>query len=142
MQITAVAGHGTARGYAKYQDALNINLENFKSVSIDTANNRLTVGGGVTFGDVTTALYEAGKELRASISDVSCPNPLRGIKQLNLTFAFRDRKYRLRRTGRCDHWWRHRCNAGPPWSEPRFALVRPYRDSIGGRRDRFTDAEL
>lgn len=71
--LATSAGHGTGRGYAKYQNTLNINLGNFNSVSIDTTNNRLTVGGGVTFGDVTTALYDVGKELRMSISTALYP---------------------------------------------------------------------
>ncbi|CAJ2500233.1 Uu.00g030860.m01.CDS01 [Anthostomella pinea] len=57
-------GHGTALGYGNLENALNINLGNFNSVSVDAANNRLTVGGGVLFGDIFQPLFEAGKEIQ------------------------------------------------------------------------------
>ncbi|KAJ2982722.1 hypothetical protein NUW58_g6385 [Xylaria curta] len=57
-------GHGTGLGYGTVQNALNINLGRFNSVSIDAVNNRMTIGGGVKFVDVFKPLSDAGKELR------------------------------------------------------------------------------
>ncbi|KAI1314095.1 hypothetical protein F5Y03DRAFT_389576 [Xylaria venustula] len=56
-------GHGTGLGYGTVQNALNINLGRFNSVSIDADNNRVTIGGGVKFGDLIQTLTDAGKEL-------------------------------------------------------------------------------
>ncbi|AEO68595.1 uncharacterized protein THITE_2055098 [Thermothielavioides terrestris NRRL 8126] len=62
------SGHGTNMQYGKIKNALNINLGNFKSVSIDTANNRLTIGGATSFGDVFGPLWAAGKEVQTGNS--------------------------------------------------------------------------
>ncbi|KAK9424066.1 putative FAD-binding PCMH-type domain-containing protein [Seiridium unicorne] len=59
--LATTNGHGTATGYGNVQNALNINLGNFNSVSIDAASNRLTAGGGVKFGDLFEPLSNAGK---------------------------------------------------------------------------------
>ncbi|KAK3376223.1 hypothetical protein B0T24DRAFT_699510 [Lasiosphaeria ovina] len=58
------AGHGAATGYGDVQNALNINLAHFNSVSIDVAKSRMTVGGGTKFGDVFDPLFAVGKELQ------------------------------------------------------------------------------
>ncbi|GAW16647.1 hypothetical protein ANO14919_060830 [Xylariales sp. No.14919] len=56
-------GHGTGLGYGTVQNALNINLGRFNSIVVDAENNRMTVGGGVKFGDIFEPLYKAGKEI-------------------------------------------------------------------------------
>ncbi|RYP36919.1 hypothetical protein DL767_003167 [Monosporascus sp. MG133] len=61
--LSTTNGHGTALGYGDVQGALNINLGYFNSVTIDTASNSMTAGGGVRFGDIFGPLAEAGKEL-------------------------------------------------------------------------------
>lgn len=63
--LATVNGHGTSLGFGKFKDGLNINLGNLNSVSIDVENNRLTVGGGSTFGDVHPLLFAAGKEIQS-----------------------------------------------------------------------------
>ncbi|KAI1379512.1 hypothetical protein F4677DRAFT_409423 [Hypoxylon crocopeplum] len=62
--LATLNGHGTSFGYGNLQNALNINLANFNSVTVDAANNRMTVGGGVTFGDLAEPLAQAGKEIQ------------------------------------------------------------------------------
>ncbi|KAL5333393.1 FAD-binding domain-containing protein [Aspergillus crustosus] len=56
-------GHGTNIGYGTVKNALNIDLSNFKSVKVDAANHRLTVGGAVGQGDIWGPLYEVGQEI-------------------------------------------------------------------------------
>lgn len=43
---------------------MEIDLDGFKSIQVDTTKNLVTIGGAVTFGEVIPALYSAGKELR------------------------------------------------------------------------------
>ncbi|PSR81481.1 hypothetical protein BD289DRAFT_439006 [Coniella lustricola] len=62
-------GHGTGLGYGNVANALNINLGNFNSVTVDADNNLLIAGGGVNFGDVFPVLYDAGKELQTGNSE-------------------------------------------------------------------------
>jgi FAD/FMN-containing dehydrogenase len=56
-------GHGAGICYGSIT-GIDVNLANFNSVSIDVANNLLTVGGGVKIGDVIQPLYNAGKAVR------------------------------------------------------------------------------
>lgn len=57
-------GHGIGLGFKNVKNAVNIDLSNFKTVQVDAANNKLTVGGATLFADVYTPLYNAGKEIR------------------------------------------------------------------------------
>lgn len=64
-------GTGGGHGYSTTTDALksgiNIDLGSFKSVSIDSAASKMTIGGAVTFGEVLDPVYKAGKEIRESL---------------------------------------------------------------------------
>lgn len=60
------AGHGFSAEFAQVQNAVNIDLGNFKTVSVDAANNRLTVGASNKFQDIFQPLYNAGKQLRTA----------------------------------------------------------------------------
>ncbi|PCG89579.1 FAD-binding, type 2 [Penicillium occitanis (nom. inval.)] len=57
------AGHGFGLGFGQVQNAIDIDLSQFKSVAIDAENNILTVGGSVTFSDIFQPLYDVGKEV-------------------------------------------------------------------------------
>lgn len=57
-------GGGVTTTLSKLQDGLAINLVNFQSVSLDTKQNTLTVGGGVVFSQIIDVLFKNGKELR------------------------------------------------------------------------------
>ncbi|EHK44434.1 hypothetical protein TRIATDRAFT_36827 [Trichoderma atroviride IMI 206040] len=63
-------GGGVTTTLSKLQDGLAINLANFQSVSLDTTQNTLTVGGGVVFSQIIDVLFKNGKEL--PIASVSC----------------------------------------------------------------------
>jgi hypothetical protein len=39
-------------------------MANFNTVSVDAANYRVTVGPGAKLGDVTPAVFAAGREIR------------------------------------------------------------------------------
>ena len=68
-------GTGGGHGYTTTTDALkngiNIDLGSFKGVSIDPVANKMTIGGAVTFGEILNPVYEAGKEIRESLSPKS-----------------------------------------------------------------------
>lgn len=63
--LATLNGHSSNLLYSNLQNALNINLANFNSVTVDPVTNRMTVGGGVTFGNISDPLAEAGKEMRS-----------------------------------------------------------------------------
>ncbi|KAI2621292.1 hypothetical protein GGR54DRAFT_96717 [Hypoxylon sp. NC1633] len=62
--LATLNGHGTNLRYGNLQNALNINLANFNSVTVDAAKNRMTVGGGVTFGNLSAPLAKAKREIQ------------------------------------------------------------------------------
>ncbi|XXG98265.1 hypothetical protein Hte_004588 [Hypoxylon texense] len=62
--LATLNGHGSNKNYGRLQNALNINLENFKLIAVDPVKNLLTVGGGVTFGEISEPLAKAGKEIQ------------------------------------------------------------------------------
>jgi FAD/FMN-containing dehydrogenase len=53
-----------SQGFANVQNAIDIDLSNFKTVDLDVENNQVTVGGGATYGQLYDPLYNAGKEIR------------------------------------------------------------------------------
>lgn len=61
-------GHGVSRNFANIQNAIDIDLSNFKTVELDAENNQVTVGGGATYGQLYDPLYAAGKEIRKHFS--------------------------------------------------------------------------
>ncbi|KAI1775074.1 hypothetical protein F4818DRAFT_417748 [Hypoxylon cercidicola] len=62
--LATLNGHGNNQNYGRVQNALNINLGNFDSVVVDATSNHLTIGGGVTFGQISEPLAKAGKEIQ------------------------------------------------------------------------------
>lgn len=61
--LATTGGHGTNLNYGALS-GLDVNLANFNSVSIDLANNQLTVGAGAKIGDIIAPLYNVGKVVR------------------------------------------------------------------------------
>jgi FAD/FMN-containing dehydrogenase len=57
-------GHGFTTTLGELKEGLEIDLSQFNNVSVDTRNNRLTIGGSVRFGEILDPLYAAGKEIR------------------------------------------------------------------------------
>jgi FAD/FMN-containing dehydrogenase len=57
-------GHGVKVGFSKVQNAVNIDLNNLKSIDLDLANNLVTVGSGVENAQVYDLLSSVGKETR------------------------------------------------------------------------------
>lgn len=57
-------GHGYSTTLSGVQDALDIDLGNFKSVSVDASANTMTIGGATIFADIYDPLYNAGKQIR------------------------------------------------------------------------------
>ncbi|KAL7624849.1 hypothetical protein AAE478_004063 [Parahypoxylon ruwenzoriense] len=55
-------GHGYSTTLVTDQNVVQINLENFREVTVNP-DNTVTVGGGARMLDVVTALYNAGREL-------------------------------------------------------------------------------
>jgi hypothetical protein len=45
-------------------NGLEVDLGNFNSITLDSENDKLTVGGGTKFSGFINLLYDAGKELR------------------------------------------------------------------------------
>ncbi|KAI0161038.1 hypothetical protein GGR52DRAFT_562652 [Hypoxylon sp. FL1284] len=62
--LATLNGHGGNINYGRVQKALNINLGSLNSVHVDAKNDRLTIGGGVTFGQISEPLAKAGKEIQ------------------------------------------------------------------------------
>ncbi|KAK0757781.1 hypothetical protein N5P37_009797 [Trichoderma harzianum] len=71
--IATNGGHGPKQGQGSFT-GININLGSFNTVSIDTANNLVTVGAGVKLWDVQTGLYNVGKEIQTGNS--ICPGAI------------------------------------------------------------------
>jgi FAD/FMN-containing dehydrogenase len=59
-------GHGYSVTFGALQNGLAIDLSSFNNVSVNAAENTMTIGGGVRFRDVFEPLYAAGKEIRMS----------------------------------------------------------------------------
>ncbi|KAL3250621.1 hypothetical protein ABHI18_011094 [Aspergillus niger] len=54
-------GHGYSGSLGALENGIELDLGYFNSVTIDTANNMMTVGGAVTFSGVEETCYRAGK---------------------------------------------------------------------------------
>lgn len=59
-------GHGAEPGFDTVDNAVNIDLSNFRQNDLDTTANTLTVGPGLSFFDFEEDLYNAGKLIRES----------------------------------------------------------------------------
>lgn len=57
-------GHGYSTAISGVRQALDVDLGNFKHVSVDTAANTMSVGGSTIFADIYDPLYTAGKQFR------------------------------------------------------------------------------
>lgn len=64
-------GHGFSTTFGELRNGLEIDLRNFKQISINKDASTMIVGGGVQIGEVIGPLFNAGKEMRKSKSDVS-----------------------------------------------------------------------
>jgi FAD/FMN-containing dehydrogenase len=62
-------GHGVSQNLANVQNAISIDLANFNTIQINAENNTITIGGGVTYGDLYDPLYNIGKEIRKDSLD-------------------------------------------------------------------------
>ncbi len=61
------AGHGYSTTFGGCQNGLEIDLGYFKRVEVDKEDNKLTIGGSVTFAEIVDPLYSAGKEIRTFV---------------------------------------------------------------------------
>ncbi|KAK8023538.1 hypothetical protein PG993_011604 [Apiospora rasikravindrae] len=57
-------GHGTSTGFSRVQDAIDIDLSKFNTISLDAEKNLVTVGAANVLADFADTLYKAGKEIR------------------------------------------------------------------------------
>ena len=56
--------HAYSTTLSSVSNGIDIDLGNFNQVKVDTASSTLTVGGSVSFGNVTGPIFAAGKEMR------------------------------------------------------------------------------
>ncbi|KAJ8125423.1 hypothetical protein O1611_g8216 [Lasiodiplodia mahajangana] len=61
--LATSGAHGFSTTLGKAHRVLEIQLSQFRNVSVDAAASTLTVGGGVRFLDTLDAVYAAGKEI-------------------------------------------------------------------------------
>lgn len=120
-------GHGYTTTTSALKDRINIDLGNFKQVSVDPTASTVTIGGAVTFGEVLDPVYKAGKEIR----ELFFPTFL----ELALKYLpTRDRILFLCWHDRSNHRWRYWRLSGSPWLDHRCARVRYHCDWKGRHR--------
>lgn len=56
--------HGYSTAHGKLQNGLAVDLRRLNHIELDAAAETITVGGGVTTGEVLDPLFEAGFDLR------------------------------------------------------------------------------
>lgn len=61
-------GHGYTTSYGALQSGLKVDLSFFDQTDVDADQNTVTVGGSVTFEQVTEQVYQAGREIREIIT--------------------------------------------------------------------------
>ncbi|KAI1377703.1 FAD-binding domain-containing protein [Hypoxylon crocopeplum] len=66
------AGHSYTTTIGDLQNGLDVDLSQWKSLELDTAAKTVTVGPGVTIGEIFDPLYEAGFEIQTG--SCSCPS--------------------------------------------------------------------
>jgi FAD/FMN-containing dehydrogenase len=64
-------GHGYSTILSGVQQVLDVDLGNFKNVSVDASANTMTVGGSAIFADIYDPLYNAGKQFRKFERDLT-----------------------------------------------------------------------
>ena len=57
-------GYGYTTTYQNLKNGISIQMNSFRSVSINAGNNTMTIGGATRFRDTFDPLYNAGKEIR------------------------------------------------------------------------------
>ena len=62
--LSTGGGHSFSIKLGELKNGIELDMSGFTTVSIDTAASTMTIGGGVTIGDVEGPLYAAGKEIR------------------------------------------------------------------------------
>lgn len=60
-------GHGYSGSLGNLHDGIEIDMSNFKVVSIDPASNLMTVGAGARFRDFMPQLHATGGTIRKSV---------------------------------------------------------------------------
>lgn len=60
--LAANRRHGWSQTLNRVHDAIMIDISTLKDITVDTAANTVTVGGGVRVGDVMPPLQAVGKE--------------------------------------------------------------------------------
>ncbi|KAI5855067.1 hypothetical protein GGS23DRAFT_618979 [Durotheca rogersii] len=68
--LATSGGHGSTVTLSSVEDGVAINLVNFNNVTVNDADETITVGGGAHFRDVWVAAYAAGRELALSTACV------------------------------------------------------------------------
>lgn len=68
-------GHGYSTTLSTVENALDIDLSNFKSVAVDAAANTVTIGGATTFRQIYDPLYNAGKQIRECFLALTSSRP-------------------------------------------------------------------
>lgn len=58
------AGHGYTNTLSALRNGLVLDMGNFNNVTIDSASNVMTIGGGTITSSMSAALQDAGKEIR------------------------------------------------------------------------------
>ncbi|KAM0251916.1 hypothetical protein ACHAQJ_007931 [Trichoderma viride] len=70
--LTRGAGHGYAASLDAFQDGLSLDLSQWKTIDINKKAQTLTVGPGVTFGEIFDPLFDAGFYIQTG--SCSCPS--------------------------------------------------------------------
>ncbi|KAH6603848.1 hypothetical protein Trco_007294 [Trichoderma cornu-damae] len=70
--LTRGAGHGYAASLDAFQHGLSLDLSQWKTLKIDKKAQTLTVGPGVTFGEIFDPLFNAGFYIQTG--SCSCPS--------------------------------------------------------------------
>ncbi|KAI0377215.1 hypothetical protein F5Y04DRAFT_273242 [Hypomontagnella monticulosa] len=71
--IATNGGHGPKLGQGQFT-GINVNLANFDTITLDAANNLVTVGAGVKLGELQKTLFDAGKEIQTG--NAVCPGAI------------------------------------------------------------------
>jgi hypothetical protein len=62
--LTTGAAHGYSGSLVTLNNGIELDMSNFKTVSMDVSKNQMTVGGSVKFSDIMNPVYSAGKSIR------------------------------------------------------------------------------
>jgi len=62
--LTTGGGHGYPVTIKKIKHGIELDMANFNKVLVDANADKLTIGGGVRFGDIVGPMAQAKKEIR------------------------------------------------------------------------------